>query len=179
MKRLLSIALFLLVGGLSAQETHTGKDLKVGLVLSGGGAKGLAHASVLKVIEEAGVRVDYIGGTSMGAMIGALYASGYNADQLDSLVRSIEFDKILLDDVPRKSKPFYKKESGEDYALTLPIKENKVGIPMAISEGQNVLNLFTRLTQHVSHINDFNELPIPRDSQSLIKLLQLTKCTYS
>jgi NTE family protein len=161
MKRLLSIALFLLVGGLSAQETHTGKDLKVGLVLSGGGAKGLAHASVLKVIEEAGVRVDYIGGTSMGAMIGALYASGYNADQLDSLVRSIEFDKILLDDVPRKSKPFYKKESGEDYALTLPIKENKVGIPMAISEGQNVLNLFTRLTQHVSHINDFNELPIP------------------
>ena len=144
-----------------AQEKPEKKDVKVGLVLSGGGAKGFAHVAVLKVLEEAGVRVDYIGGTSMGAIVGALYASGYTASQLDSILKSINFDKILRDELPRKSKPFYEKESGEKYALTLPIKAKKVGIPTAISEGQNVLNLLTQLLQHVDHINDFSKLPIP------------------
>ena len=161
MKKLFCLAIVLSFFVSYGQQTEADTDIKVGLVLSGGGAKGLAHASVLKVLEEAGVRVDFIGGTSMGAMIGALYASGYNATEIDSLVRVIDFERILLDDVPRKSKPFYEKESGENYALTLPIKGKRVGIPMAISEGQNVLNLFTRLTQHVSHINDFGKLPIP------------------
>jgi NTE family protein len=70
---------------LQAQQPIEQKSPKVGLVLSGGGAKGLAHIGALKVIEEAGVSIDYIGGTSMGAIIGALYASGYSANQLDSL----------------------------------------------------------------------------------------------
>ena len=59
--------------------------IKVGLVLSGGGAKGFAHIGVLKVLEEANIKIDYIGGTSMGAIIGGLYASGYNAAQIDSI----------------------------------------------------------------------------------------------
>ena len=72
--------LFALLGVMGmAQNTSENKPPKVGLVLSGGGAKGLAHIGALKVIEEAGVKVDYIGGTSMGAIIGALYASGYSA----------------------------------------------------------------------------------------------------
>ena len=144
-----------------SQETTTQKDLKVGLVLSGGGAKGLAHVATLKVIEEAGVRVDYIGGTSMGAIIGALYASGYNANQLDSIIKTINFSEILSDNLPRKSKPFYEKEIGEKYALSLPIIDKKVGIPKALSGGQNVLNLLTQLTQHVNNIDDFTKLPIP------------------
>ena len=74
MKKALYICMFLVVGVVSSQ-TEPSKDLKVGLVLSGGGAKGLAHIGALKVIEEAGVRIDYIGGTSMGAIVGALYAS--------------------------------------------------------------------------------------------------------
>ena len=69
-----------------SQSNTSNKDLKVGLVLSGGGAKGLAHIGVLKVLEEAGVRIDYIGGTSMGAMVGAMYAAGYSANELDSLI---------------------------------------------------------------------------------------------
>lgn len=145
---------------LFAQEKPE-KDLKVGLVLSGGGAKGLAHVSVLKVLEEAGVRVDYIGGTSMGAIVGALYASGYNAKELDSIIHAIDFFKVISNNLPRKSKPFYEKEMGEKYALTLPIKNRKVGIPVAITDGQNVLNLLTRLTQHVNNINNFDKLPIP------------------
>jgi NTE family protein len=159
-KIFLIIFMFSMIFG-NSQEVKEKKDIKVGLVLSGGGAKGFAHVAVLKVLEEAGVRVDYIGGTSIGAIVGALYASGYSAAQLDSIVRSINFDKILSDELPRKSKPFYEKEMGEKYALIVPIKNNKVGIPIALSHGQNVLNLFTELTQHVNNINDFNKLPIP------------------
>ncbi|PHR68965.1 MAG: patatin [Lutibacter sp.] len=137
------------------------KDLKVGLVLSGGGAKGFAHVGILKVLEEAGVRVDYIGGTSMGAIVGAMYASGYNAKEIDSLIRTFDFDKIMQDQIPRKSKPFYEKQDGEKYAITLPVKKGKVGLPKALSKGQNVLNLTSKLLQHVDTIRDFNKLPIP------------------
>ena len=147
-----------------AQKEHKNalqKDLKVGLVLSGGGAKGFAHVGVLKVLEEAGVRVDYIGGTSMGAIVGSMYASGYTAIEIDSLIRTFDFDKIMQDEIPRKSKPFYEKENGEKYAITFPIKNGKITIPKAISKGQNVMNLMTELLQHVDTINDFNKLPIP------------------
>jgi len=161
MKKYLVIAFILSINIMFSQEVIEKKDIKVGLVLSGGGAKGFAHVAVLKVLEEAGVRVDYIGGTSMGAIVGSLYASGYNAHQIDSIVRTINFEKILTDELSRKSKPFYEKESGEIYALTLPIKNKKIGIPIAIAEGQNVLNLLTKLTQHVNNINDFSKLPIP------------------
>jgi NTE family protein len=161
MKKTLFLLLIFISAFSFSQEACKKEDVKVGLVLSGGGAKGFAHIAVLKVLEEAGVRVDYIGGTSMGAIVGALYASGYTADQLDSIVKSLDFNKILSNDLPRKSKPFYEKEEGEKYALTLPIRKRNVGIPKALSEGQNVLNLLTELTQQVNSIHDFNNLPIP------------------
>ncbi|MFK5891268.1 MAG: patatin-like phospholipase family protein [Flavobacteriaceae bacterium] len=144
-----------------SQIKHPKTDLKVGLVLSGGGAKGFAHIGVIKVLEEAGVRVDYIGGTSMGAIIGALYASGYNAHELDSIIRHTDFTNILQDKLPRSAKSFFQKENDEKYIITLPIKGKKVGLPSAISKGQNVFNLFSRLTEHVHDIQDFNNLPIP------------------
>ncbi|MBE0424202.1 MAG: patatin-like phospholipase family protein [Lutibacter sp.] len=144
-----------------SQETVEKKDIKVGLVLSGGGAKGFAHVAALKVIEEAGIRIDYIGGTSMGAIVGGLYASGYSPNELDSIIKSINFTRILTDQLPRKSKPFYEKENGEKYILTIPIKKGKLGMPTALSNGQNVLNLLTELTQKVNNISDFSKLPIP------------------
>lgn len=161
MKRFIFIAFIFCTTFIFSQEKVKQEDVKVGVVLSGGGAKGFAHVAVLKNLEEAGVRIDYIGGTSMGAIIGALYASGYSASELDSLIRITDFDDILSNNSPRKSKPFYEKEEGEKYALVLPIKKRSVGIPNAISEGQNVLNLLTNLTQHVNHIQDFSKLPIP------------------
>lgn len=161
MNRIVLLA-FVLSATLSfSQEIVEKEDVKVGLVLSGGGAKGFAHVAVLKVMEEAGIRIDYIGGTSMGAIIGALYASGYSASQLDSIIKITNFNKILTDNLPRKSKSFYDKENGEKYILTVPIKNRKLGMPTALSNGQNVLNLLTELTQHVNNIRDFGELPIP------------------
>ncbi|WP_318310717.1 patatin-like phospholipase family protein [Flagellimonas crocea] len=134
---------------------------KVGLVLSGGGAKGLAHIGALKVIEESGIRVDYIGGTSMGAIVGALYASGYSAQQLDSIFRSTDFTELIQDNVPRSAKTFYEKEDSERYALSLPFENFKVSFPQAISGGQNIYNLLVQLLFHVKDVQDFRKLPIP------------------
>ncbi len=143
------------------QETSLDEDLKVGVVLSGGGAKGLAHIGVLKEIEDAGIRVDYIGGTSMGAIIGALYASGYSAKQLDSIFTSLDFETLIRDEVPRSAKTFFEKEDSERYALTFPFDGFKIRFPSGISKGQNIYNLLSRLLMHVKDVNDFNELPIP------------------
>ncbi|MFZ3273166.1 MAG: patatin-like phospholipase family protein, partial [Lutibacter sp.] len=161
MRRIFLLAFIFLTTLSFSQEVVEKEDIKVGLVLSGGGAKGFAHVAVLKVLEEAGVRIDYIGGTSMGAIIGGLYASGYSPNQLDSIIKITDFNKILTDDLPRKSKPFYDKEHSEKYILTVPIKDRKLGMPTALSNGQSVLNLLTSLTQHVNSISDFSKLPIP------------------
>ena len=159
MKKILYIV-FLIISTLSFSQEKQ-EDIKVGLVLSGGGAKGLAHIGALKVIEEAGIRIDYIGGTSMGAIIGALYASGYSAKQLDSIFSETDFSKLIQDEIPRGSKTFYEKHESEKYALVLPFDRFKIGFPSGISKGQNVYNLLSRLTGHVSSISDFSKLPIP------------------
>ena len=137
------------------------QDVKVGLVLSGGGAKGLAHIGVLKVLEQAGVRVDYIGGSSMGAIIGGLYASGYSAKALDSIFRTIDFDILIQDDLPRSAKTFYERDDTERYVLSLPFDKFKIGLPQGLSKGQNFYNLYSRLTAHVAGISNFEELSIP------------------
>lgn len=147
--------------GLFAQDSNERKETKVGLVLSGGGAKGLAHIGALKVIEEAGVKIDYIGGTSMGAIIGALYASGYSAAELDSIFRSTNFSRLIQDNLPRSAKTFYEKEDSERYAVTLPFDKFKISIPPAYSGGQNIYHELVRLLYHVKDVKDFNKLPIP------------------
>jgi NTE family protein len=160
MKNLALCAIMLLTvcGALSQEQDPRPK---VGLVLSGGGAKGFAHIGVLKVLEEAGVKIDFIGGTSMGAIVGGLYASGYNATQIDSIFHVTDFDALLQDFVPRSSKNFYGKRNDEVYALSLPFHKFKVGIPSAYSKGLYNYNLLTRLTHNVRHVTDFKKLPIP------------------
>lgn len=143
------------------QEPENDKDLKVGLVLSGGGAKGLAHIGALKIIEESGVRIDYIGGTSMGAIIGGLYAAGYTPQQLDSIFNETNFNQLIQDNVPRRAKSFQEKKDSEKYAVILPFNDFRLGLPSGLSRGQNLYNLLAKLTNHVSDISDFSELSIP------------------
>lgn len=133
---------------------------KVGLVLSGGGAKGLAHIGALKMIEDSGVKIDYISGTSMGAIIGGLYASGYNAHQLDSIFNKTNFTKLIRDELPREAKTFYEREESDKYAFAFPFDNLKLTIPTGISKGQNIYNLLAQLTQHVK-TDDFSKLKIP------------------
>lgn len=160
MKKLFLLLLVVLVFGSAQGQEKTHKP-KVGVVLSGGGAKGLAHIGVLKVLEEAGIEVSYIGGTSMGAIVGGLYAAGYSANQLDSIFSSLDSDALLRDFTPRSSKNFFEKRNDEIYALTLPFKGFKIGFPTAFSKGLYNYTTVSRLTDHVRHIRDFNELPIP------------------
>ncbi|MGO4905409.1 patatin-like phospholipase family protein [Flavobacterium sp. W20_MBD1_R3] len=155
------IVLLLIVFSSLTVFSQEQKRPKVGLVLSGGGAKGFAHIGVLKVLEEAGVKIDYIGGTSMGAVIGGLYASGYNASQIDSIFQATDFNELLNDFIPRSSRNFYERRNDELYALVLPFNKFKIGIPEALSKGMYNYNLLSRITRNVRHIKDFNQLPIP------------------
>ncbi len=153
---------FLLSANILAQDHPSQKnDVKVGLVLSGGGAKGLAHIGALKVIDSLGIRIDYIGGTSMGAVIGSLYASGYSGKQLDSIFKETDFNTLLQDELPRNVKTFYEKEQSKKYILTLPFDNFSISFPSGLSRGQNVYNLISRLTAHLEGINNFHNLPIP------------------
>ena len=145
----------------AAQSSDGRSKPKVGVVLSGGGAKGLAHIGALKVIEESGIKVDYIGGTSMGAIVGALYASGYSAKELDSIFKVTDFAGMIQDNVPRGAKTFYEKEDSERYALSLPFTNFNVTFPQAISGGQNIYNELVQLLFHVKDVHDFKKLPIP------------------
>lgn len=146
---------------LNSFSQDTQRRPKIGLVLSGGGAKGFAHIGVLKVLEEAGIKIDYIGGTSIGAVIGGLYGMGYNAKQIDSIIRVTNFSNILTDFIPRSSKNFYEKRNDELYALILPFNKFQIGSPEALSKGMYNFNLLSRLTLPVRHVRDFNTLQTP------------------
>ncbi|MCD6544890.1 MAG: patatin-like phospholipase family protein [Flavobacteriaceae bacterium] len=159
-KYLLIILIFNFHFVFSQHSLSQNDDVKVGLVLSGGGAKGFAHVGVLKVLEEAGIRVDYIAGTSMGSVIGGLYAAGYNARELDSILVKYDLSSLIKDELPRNSYSFYQKKNEGKYALSLPIDKWKIGLP-SVSKGQNVYNLISQLTEHVHEIEDFSKLPIP------------------
>ncbi|MTG96661.1 MULTISPECIES: patatin-like phospholipase family protein [Myroides] len=164
MKKIYLFVLLFLLGsaGVKAQnDTLTNHKPKIGLVLSGGGAKGLAHIGVLKVLEREGIKVDYVAGTSMGAIVGGLYAAGYTSSELDSIFNSIDVSALIKDYIPRISKSFYEKKNDEIYALTLPFNNFKIGFPKALSRGMYNYNLMNKLLAHVRHIRDFSELKTP------------------
>jgi NTE family protein len=153
----LSLLLVLLSFGISSQN----KQPKIGLVLSGGGVKGFAHIGVLKEIDKAGLQIDYIGGTSMGAIVGGLYAYGYSGLQIEEIILKTDFLALLKDDLPRSSEPFFEKEYGEKAIVTLPVNKWKVGFPKGVSKGQNVINLLTELFYSADKNQDFSKLSIP------------------
>ncbi len=155
------LALFLSTLALAQTEPVEKDNPTVGLVLSGGGAKGFAHVGVLKVLEEAGVEVDYVAGTSMGAIVGGLYASGYNARELDSILRAYDLQGLVRDKLPRDVSSFYQKENDAKYAISLPLVSGKIELPSGVSRGQSAFNVFSQLTEHVHATDDFSQLPIP------------------
>ena len=157
MKKFLVIFFLLISAVCYSQE----KQPKVGLVLSGGGAKGFAHIGVLKEIDKAGVHIDYIGGTSMGAIIGGLYAAGYSGEQIEKIALETDFISMLRDELPRNSETFFEKEFGEKTAITLPVINGTIALPKAVSKGQNILNFLLELLEPIEGIDDFSKLPTP------------------
>lgn len=143
------------------QDSLTIKRPKVGVVLSGGGAKGYAHIGALKKIEEAGIKIDYIGGTSMGAIVGGLYAAGYTPNELENIIEQLDLTSLIINEKNREEIPYFEKANSEKYIVELPFNNFKLTIPQAISSGQGPLDLLTYLFRHVHNVNDFKNLPTP------------------
>lgn len=140
---------------------------KVGLVLGGGAAKGFAHIGVLKVLEEAGIPIDYIAGTSMGAVVGGLYALGYSANEIDSLIQCQDWNYLIRDDVQRDNIPAAQKDRLSRYIVSIPYKvkfeerRGRLQLPQGVYTGQNIYSLLLNLTIGYHHEMDFGNLPIP------------------
>lgn len=137
---------------------------RVAVVLSGGGAKGMAHIGVLKVLERAGIPVDIITGTSMGSIVGALYAVGWNAERLDSLVRGQDWSFLLSDRDDYYSQNLLNRDRQATYFLSkaITLQKGKVGNEAGgLVEGKNLKKLFTHLTAGYADSMDFRQLPIP------------------
>ena len=134
---------------------------KVGVVLSGGGAKGFAHIGALRVIEEAGIPVDFVAGTSMGSIVGGLYAVGYDPDMMQKLCTEQDWDLIIKDQIPRKFMPLEKRINERHYLVTVPYKNGKLKVKRSMVDGVYVNMLLTRLTMPAYKDRDFDSLPIP------------------
>jgi NTE family protein len=161
---LLSFALFLppaTAAVAPAEAAH--QRPRVGLVLAGGGARGIAHIGVIKYLEEQGIHIDAVAGTSMGSIIGGLYASGLTAAELEEIARTLDWRYALDDDTPRDRLPFRRKEQDYDFLVgaSLRFKDGVLKLPMGAIEGQHLNFVLHDLVAHASRIRDFDKLPIP------------------
>lgn len=136
---------------------------KIGLVLAGGGAKGAAHVGVLKVLEEMHIPVDYVAGTSMGSIIGGLYASGMRPQEIEREIQSIDWRDVFKDEPNREDRSFRRKQDDALYVFKVKpgFNEGKIEMPLAYVHGQKFDLQLNRLTARVSNIKDFDRLPIP------------------
>ncbi len=151
----------LLIIILSAQILFAQERPKVGLVLSGGGAKGLAHIGLLKELEKRGIRPDYITGTSMGALVGGLYAIGYNAEELEKIILARDWDFLLTDQIRRENVLIGQERKDKKALLSLKLDGLFPTLPSGLNTGQNVLTLINILTREFNRPIDFDSLPIP------------------
>jgi NTE family protein len=134
---------------------------KVGLVLSGGGARGFAHIGALKVLEEIGMPVDYVVGTSMGSIVGGLYAIGYSASEIDKIVTDVDWEDVFSDTPPRKLWSYQKKSASAKYLLEVGFSRKGFVIPQGLTAGQKISNLMAFLTLRASDISRFDDFAIP------------------
>ncbi|SEQ25286.1 MULTISPECIES: patatin-like phospholipase family protein [Pseudomonas] len=159
--RYLFLCLLLLLPSLSwSDQVHP----KIGLVLSGGAARGLAHIGVLKALEEQGIHVDAIAGTSMGAVIGGLYAAGYKVDEIEHIAKEMDWQQVLSDQPPRKDVPFRRKQDDRDFLIKQQLSfrdDGTLGLPIGVIQGQNLSMLLESLLVHTSETRNFDKLAIP------------------
>lgn len=158
-KHLLLLAIFFLA--MCSVQVHGQTRKRVAVVLSGGGAKGMAHIGALKVIERAGIPIDIITGTSMGSIVGGLYAIGYNAESLDSLVRQQDWTFLLSDRENLEQQRLSDREKASTYILSKSFNLKKRDVANSgIIKGKNLADLFQKVVYGYSDSLDFNQLPI-------------------
>lgn len=152
------------VGPVAAQEsTAEAPRPRVGLVLSGGGARGLAHVGVLQALEELRIPVDAIAGTSMGAVVGGLYASGMTAAEIDALMRGIDWNAVFRDRPARNTLNYRRKQDDREFLVRFPlgIQGGSFRVPRGLVQGQRLTQALRIETMPVAAVEDFDELPTP------------------
>ena len=167
---LVSLSLIILPA-YSQDSTKVKARPKVGLVLSGGGAKGAAHLGVLKYLEDNGIPIDYIAGTSMGSVVGGMYALGYSTDEILDVLSSADWNRLISNEVDRRKISFTRKLENETMVFTIPFslkqKEDmqsrtfKNSLPKGFVTGDNIINLFNSLAVGYADSLSFGQLPIP------------------
>ncbi|ENM8675154.1 patatin-like phospholipase family protein [Vibrio parahaemolyticus] len=159
------VSLFLIATPSVAQVKNedTPTRPKVAVVLAGGGAKGAAHIGVLKALEEMHIPVDIITGTSMGAYVGGLYATGMSADEIDSFIYSVDWNSGYRDRVDRSQRRVRDKEYEDRYQITtdLGLRFGEVRAPTGVVQGQNMLRVLRETTGNLGRFDSFDELAIP------------------
>jgi len=136
---------------------------RIGLVLSGGGARGAAHVGVIEVLEQLRIPVDYVAGTSMGAVVGGLYASGIESDELERLLAELPWDTLFTDKTRRRDISFRRKQDDRNFLSTFHFgfKNGKIQLPTGLIQGQKLELVLGVLTVPVATIRDFDDLTIP------------------
>ena len=136
---------------------------KTCLVLGGGGARGAAHIGVLKIIEEQHIPIDCITGTSMGAIVGGMYAAGYSAGEIEGILRGIDWKDMFTDDPARRELPMRRKEDELRFlgGIELGFRDGKIALPRGVIQGQKLQLLLRRLLLSTLRTETFDELPIP------------------
>lgn len=159
------IVAFLAVAVLHAGSGSAGAQAqdspKVGLALSGGGARGFAHVSLLRVLEEEGIPIHGIAGASMGSIIGGLYAIGYAPDELEHIGKAQNWEELFAVSAPRRRRPVRLSTAADDFILTLAIRDGRPALPSSLVSGQRISTLLARLTAPFHGVEDFRQLPIP------------------
>ncbi len=163
------VMLLLLIGAFGnevlATESSSGaaQRPRIGLVLSGGGARGAAHVGVIRVLEENRIPIDLITGTSMGSIVGGLYASGMSVDEIDHTIRTIDWDDALQDKSERRLKPYRRKKDDEDFLFEAApgYRDGEVVLPTGLIIGQKINLILKELTLPVAMVSNFDDLAIP------------------
>lgn len=164
MKKIFTVILVIYMAfsfNLEGQKQHDSVPVKYGLVLSGGGARGLAHIGLLRMIDSLQIHVDYITGTSMGAVMGGLYSMGYSGDSIKAIVNTVDWSRIISNTHPYNLIHMIERDDYEAYAFEFPIKRGLPTLPNSLIEGQFLMETLQNYTFSSRCVHDFNKLPIP------------------
>lgn len=168
------VVLLLLVSytAYAQDSTAVNRRPKIGVVLSGGGAKGAAHIGVLKYLEEAGIPIDYVAGTSMGSIVGGMYALGYSPQEILDIISNVDWNELISNQLDRRQMSYHRKGVKGTQLFTVPFNMKgkneslqnisfKNSLPKGIVSGDNIMNLFNSLAVGYSDTISFNDLPVP------------------
>lgn len=158
MKRTATYIFVLYASILLAQNNE---QIKVGLALSGGGAKGMAHIGVLRVLEENNIKIDYISGTSMGAVVGSMYALGYSVDEIENYLLHVDWQALMDNELPRNRINVLDRNTNDRYLLDFDVTDSSITVPDAFNEGQYMLKELSFLTWPGHGERDFSKFKIP------------------